>query len=665
MASISAPESLPKLSRLWMGRVWLVLCCFLSPILSAQTVPVVNPLDALSEAEIIATVELLKAQGKTNENTRFPLIDLKEPTKDDVLGSAGRVPTRREAFVVTYDHASNRTFEAVIDLKTKTIISWKEIPGVQPSFVEDDPKILEQTIRADSRWQEAMKKRGISDLENVVIIDWAGGFFGLPDEDGFRFERGASYYRGSSKDGSLRPIEGVIAYVNLNTGKVFKFVDTGVVPVPRIGAGLGAIYVDKPRARPKPLEIVQREGADFEISDGQVHWQNWRFHFALRPREGLVVDTVAYEDRGSLRSVLYRGSLSEMVVPYGDPNPGWFFRNAFDVGENNMGLYADSLEPLTDAPSNATFINAVLADDKGVPYEIPRAIALYERDGGLLWKHYDDKLKHNESRRARQLVLAWIATVGNYEYGFNWIFHQDGTLEMEVILSGFVETKALQLTGNLSSHTDEYSHLLTGNLSGVHHQHFFNFRLDMDLDGIPNSVIEQNVEPLAQSSANPYGNAFTMKETLLRNEGEAQRLINLASSRKWKIVNPSKPNASGEPVGYTLVAGENSLPFASPDSWIRKRAGFVNAHLWVTPYDPSQMHAAGFYVNQSKGGDGLPTWTQAMRSIEDRDIVLWYTMGITHIPRPEDWPVMPVHSASFKLIPNGFFAQNPGLDLPH
>jgi hypothetical protein len=117
----------------------------------------------------------------------------------------------------------------------------------------------------------------------------------------------------------------------------------------------------------------------------------------------LVVDTVAYEDQGSLRSVLYRGSLSEMVVPYGDPNPGWFFRNAFDVGENNMGLYADSLEPLTDAPSNATFINAVLADDKGVPYEIPRAIALYERDGGLLWKHYDDKLKPSRAEPVCQI----------------------------------------------------------------------------------------------------------------------------------------------------------------------------------------------------------------------------------------------------------------------
>jgi primary-amine oxidase len=641
------------------------MCCLgFSYILSAQTGSAAHPLDALSKDEIVSTVGVLKAQGKITESTRFSLIELKEPPKDEVVDFRFGGPTRREALVVVYERASNRTFEVLVDLKAKAIISWKEIPGVQPSLLEDDAKILEQAIRADVRWQEAMKKRGITDLENVVIIDWAGGYFGLHDEEGFRFERGTSYYRGSSKGGALRPVEGVVAYVNLNTGKVFKFADTGVVPTPKIGAGLGAISVDHSRRSPKPLEIVQRQGSDFEISGNEVRWQNWRFHFALQAREGVVLHTVTYEDHGRLRSVLYRGSLSEMVVPYGDPSPGWFFKNAFDEGENSMGGYTDSLEPLTDAPSNATFIDAVLANDKGVPYEIPHAMALYERDGGLLWKHYDDKLKRNESRRARQLVLGWIATVGNYEYGFNWVFHQDGTLEMEVILSGFVETKALQSTENLTNNTDPYSQVLAGNLGGVHHQHFFNFRLDMDVDGTANSIVEQNVEPLAESADNPHRNAFTMKETLLRNEREAQRQINLPSCRTWKIVNPSEATTPSQSVGYTLVAGENSLPFARPDSWIRKRAGFVNAHVWVTPYDPTQMYAAGSYVNQSKGDDGLPIWTRAGRSIENRDIVLWYTMGITHIPRPEDWPVMPVHRGGFKLVPNGFFAQNPALDVP-
>src|SRR6266852_1302485 len=518
MLSISLCKTRPRFPHLQTGSVWLAMCCFgLSHIPSAHAGPTDHPLDALSKDEIVATVDILKAQGKITESTRFPLIELHEPPKDEVVGFQTGGPMRREAFVLAYERGSNRTFEAVVDLKAKTLLSWKEISGVQPSLLEDDAKILEQAIRGDVRWQEAMRKRGITDLEDVVIIDWAGGYFGFHDEEGFRFERGVSYYRGSSKSAALRPIEGVVAYVNLNTGKVFKFVDTGVVPIPKLGAGLGAISVDKSRNAPKPLEIVQRQGADFEILGSEVRWQNWRFHFALQAREGLVLHTVGYEHHGRVRSVLYRGSLSEMVVPYGDPSPGWFFKNAFDEGEDSMGRYADSLEPMTDAPGNATFFDGVLADDKGLPFEIPRAVALYERDGGLLWKHYDDKLKRNESRRARQLVLAWIATVGNYEYGFNWVFHQDGTLEMEVILSGFVETKALQPAEDPGKHSaDPYGHVVAENLAAVHHQHFFNFRLDMDVDGTANSVVERNIEPLPPSPANPYGNAITMKETLLR-----------------------------------------------------------------------------------------------------------------------------------------------------
>ena len=90
----------------------------------------------------------------------------------------------------------------------------------------------------------------------------------------------------------------------------------------------------------------------------------------------------------------------------------------------------------------------------------------------------------------------------------------------------------------------------------------------------------------------------------------------------------------------------------------------MNAHLWVTPYDPKQTNAAGYFINFNKGGDGLPKWTSANRSIENEDIVLWYTMGITHIPRPEEWPVMTVHRAGFKLVPAGFFVRNPALDVP-
>ncbi|MBK6796421.1 MAG: hypothetical protein IPG76_06410 [Acidobacteria bacterium] len=90
----------------------------------------------------------------------------------------------------------------------------------------------------------------------------------------------------------------------------------------------------------------------------------------------------------------------------------------------------------------------------------------------------------------------------------------------------------------------------------------------------------------------------------------------------------------------------------------------MNSHLWVTQNNPDEIYAAGLYINQGKGGEGLPKWIKQNRPLENQDVVMWYSLGVTHLPRPEDWPVMPVHKAGFKLMPLGFFDRNPALDLP-
>ena len=627
-----------------------------------------SPLAPLTKDEILATVRILKEAARVSDSSSFSLISLHEPPKEEVLNPrSGSVPDR-ESFVVVYERNSNQTFEAIVDLNARKIRSWKEIHGVQPSYLTEDTKIVEDAVRADPRWQEAMHKRGITDLGKVRIDDWAGGYFGDPKESGFRFRRAISYYAGdpSASTFAAGPIEGVVVYVNLNTRKAFKFIDSGVVPRPKSATAPGSQASDHPRDALKPLQIIQSDGPNFNLQGNEVSWQNWRFRFAVNGREGLVLYTVGYEDRGKLRSILYRGSLSEMVVPYGDPSDAWYFRNAFDEGEDSMGRYANSLEPGTDAPQNATFFDATLADEAGVPFSVPRAVALYERDGGLLWKHFDRDNDHNASRRSRELVLSWIATVGNYDYGFNWVFHQDGTLEMQVLLTGIMETKGVDLAAEPDHHTPgaAHGHLVDRHLLAVHHQHFFNFRLDMDVDGTRNSVTEMNTEAEAPSRSNPYKNAFVMKKTALRSELNARRSVNLDSSRKWEVVNPTAKNRVGQSTGYILVPEENAVPYAALDSWLRKRAAFINAQFWATAYDPTQTYAAGFYANQGRGDDGLPVWTRANRSLQDRDVVIWYTLGVTHIPRPEEWPIMSVHQAGFKLMPDGFFDQNPAVDVP-
>lgn len=618
-----------------------------------------HPLDPLSKEEIATAIGILKGEEKISPASRFPMIGLREPPKVEVLNYKPGDPIRREASVVIYERASNRTGEAIVDVKARKLISWKEVPGVQPNFMVEDYELLQEIVRKNPEWQEAIRKRGITDFEHVQLDPWAAGNFGFPDEEGVRIFRAVALYRGTGMNAYARPIEGVVAYVDLNAKKVMKLVDSGGVPVAKATAEFDEKSVGKLRAAPKPLAITQPKGSSFSVDGNEVRWQKWRFRYGVHPREGLVLYTVGYEDGENLRSILYRASVSEMVIPYGDPSRSWFFRGVFDEGEYGLGQMMFPLQPGADAPDNAVFFDAVLSDEKGSPRQTARAVALYERDGGILWRHTDMDTAHNESRRARDLVLSWIATVGNYDYGFNWIFHQDGTLEMDVVLTGIMQTKGV------SGENDHHSHLVAKDVAAVHHQHFFNFRLDMDIDGASaNNVAELNTESIPSGNANPFGNAFMMKEQPLRTEMEAQRQCNLASNRMWKIFNTGIRNALGQPVGYLLVPGPNSVPYASADSSVRKRAGFLNAHVWVTPYDAAEMHAAGEYINQSKGGEGLPKWTQANRSIENRDIVLWYTMGTTHIPRPEEWPVMTSHHLGFKLVPSGFFAVNPALDVP-
>ena len=612
-----------------------------------------HPLTPLSASEISEASRIIRESHRVPDSARFTLLTLDEPPKDAVLKNLN--PPRR-AFAVLYDDPTGRTFEAVANLTTRRLDRADVIPGAQPMIGSEDSAIVDRIIRADPRWRQALLARGVRDLNRVVVISWSAGNFGLPGTETGRIVRAVPYsVEGNTRNFYAHPIEGLVAHVNLTTGRIMDILDSPRnLPIPSSPAEISAPFNLPLRDAPAPLTINQPNGPGYTIEDGEVRWQKWRFRWALHPREGLVLYTVGYEDGGRVRPVLYRGSLSEMVVPYGDPSAGWFFRNSFDAGEFGLGLNASPMRPGIDCPTNCRTFDAVIAEASGQPSTLRRAVALFERDAGIAWKHDED------ARRARELVLSFVSTVGNYDYGFDWVFHQDGMLEMRVSLTGIMAAKAVAD----GSH-DPFSHPIAKNLAAPHHQHFFTFRLDLDVDGpSPNRVVEMNSVAVPAGPRNPFGGGFEMRETPLTTEREAQRNLDLATSRKWIVVNPGAHNALGHPTGYALLPGENAVPFALPDSWVRKRAGMLNSHIWVTPYASGEMYAAGDYPNQSKGGDGLPRWTRANRPIDSRDIVLWYTMGITHNPRPEDWPVMPVHIAGFKLVPWGFFSRNPGMDIP-
>jgi primary-amine oxidase len=635
-----------------------------------------HPLEPLSADEITATAAILKRDKGFGSSVRFLSVELHEPPKRALKKYAllaGETP-ERETFVVLRDRAARTTIEAIVSLTGDSVRSWREVPGVQPGYARDEFAEADEMVRADPGFVEAMRRRGVTDMSMVSIDMWAPGNTGPAEDPGRRLMRTQVYVRSGQYDNRYaHPVEGLMVLIDLDRMAVVEVIDHGVVPVPttlanyipelvtgQIDGYAGNVPAfDEVRGDLRPLAITQPDGPSFTLDGYAIEWQKWRLRVGYSPREGLLLHEVGYLDQGRLRPILHRASISELYVPYGDPNPSQRVKNAFDIGEGGIGPWLVPLMLNCDCLGEIRYLDVVLSDEDGDPVTLPNAICLHEEDYGIVWKHVDGNLGHMETRRQRRLVVSCWATANNYDYGFFWYFYVDGTIEFEVKLTGIVSTGAFTPDAPPECGTP-----LAPGLYAPNHQHFFNVRLDMCVNGERNSVYEVDSVALPAGPDNPHGNAWRARRTLLANESEAQRTVDPLAGRYWTVVNPAVRNHVGQPVGYKLMPGDNILPLAHEGSQNHRRAGFTYRHLWVTAYDPAERYAAGDYPNQRPDDDGLPRYVQANRPLDETDVVVWYTFGAHHVPRLEDWPVMPVSCVGFHLKPVGFFDGNPALDLP-
>jgi primary-amine oxidase len=619
-----------------------------------------HPYDPLTADEIRAAVAAVLAARIELTEPRFPLVRTDLPPKETLRTS--RDHAERAAFLVVYDRADAATYEARVHLASGTVTEWRHVPGVQPAIMIEEIMELDAIVKKSPESVAALARHGVVDLDLLQIDPWSTGT--LPVDGvtpGRRIIRASAYVREFPEDnGYARPVGNLVFVVDCNERAVVAIEEGDPVPLPPESGNYDVASVGPLRTDLRPLEITQSEGPSFTVSGNVIEWQRWRMHVHIDAVEGLVLSDVSYADQGRRRSILHRAAISEMVVPYGDTSSDFYFRNVFDAGEYNLGKTVGSLSLGCDCLGEIRYLDAVLADESGEPQTISNAICLHEEDYGILWKHWNFRYSDRpEVRRSRRLVVSAIHTIGNYEYGFFWYFYLDGTIQFEAKLTGIVQTRAVA-PGEIPG----YGTLVAPGLDAPNHQHLFNMRLDFEVDGPHNTVYEVDAVGLPMGPGNEHGNAIVARKTPITNERDARRACNPATARTWKIVNPNVTNRLGEPVAYKLVPFTGPTLLAAPESDLARRAEFARHHLWVTRYDPSELHAAGDYPNQHPGGEGLSKWTEADRAVADTDLVLWYTFGAHHVVRPEDWPVMPVTHIGFKLKPSGFFDGNPALDMP-
>lgn len=160
----------------------------------------------------------------------------------------------------------------------------------------------------------------------------------------------------------------------------------------------------------KPIIVQQPQGVSFTVKGHEIDWQKWNMRISMNYREGLVIHNVSYQDGPEKRPLFYRISLSEMVVPYADPQAPHFRKHAFDVGEYGLGLCTNSLALGCDCLGSIYYFDATFNDHEGKPFHVPNAVCMHEEDHGILFKHTDYRNGRAHTVRSRRLVISHIVT---------------------------------------------------------------------------------------------------------------------------------------------------------------------------------------------------------------------------------------------------------------
>ncbi|CAI6333424.1 unnamed protein product [Periconia digitata] len=407
----------------------------------------------------------------------------------------------------------------------------------------------------------------------------------------------------------------------------------------------------------KPINITQPAGPSFKVTDESlVEWQKWRFRVSFNPREGAVLHDVHYDGR----SILYRLSVSEMTVPYGDARAPFHRKQAFDFGDGGAGNCANNLSLGCDCLGVIKYFDAVVVGSDGEPRHHPNVVCLHEQDNGIGWKHTNWRTGRAVVTRLRELVVQFIITLANYEYVFAFKLDTAGGITVEVRATGIVSVVNID-----PGKTSEYGNVVSGGVLAQNHQHIFATRLDPAIDGHKNSMLYEESHTVAQNpETNPNGNFYEIRKTPITHSSGHDAAPH--HNRVFKIINQNKKNRfSGNPVAYKFTPPATQKLLAAPGSIQSNRALFTQHHVWVTKYQEDELYAAGHYTLQSqqeKGG--VADMAKRNDEVTNEDLVLWNVFGLTHNPRVEDWPVMPCEIFQLHFRPSDFFDRNPAIDVP-
>lgn len=641
---------------------------------------VLSPWHSLTAVEINeASAAVSSAFGS---DVIFNRISLTEPDKERARSWEAGQSSPRSADVVY--RLKRATYRVQYDFENATISEPQEITSGQPMLMSEELLGAIEVVNQLPEVIAVLEQRGITGTDGLCLPRTVGRFFAdIADPVNDRLMRFDCFnIRGQSGLGLLptssafaRPVEGFSILFDIEQLELIELTDAfkGSDHPPNDFEVI-EFHESALDTRPvlKPMVITQPEGQNFEITGSQINWQGWQFHLRFDPRQGTILNNIGVVSDQSFRPVAYEIAMSEMFVPYQDPDAHWFYRAYFDMGEYGFGNMATELKG-SDCPSTAVYQDVVLHTANGDAFTAENRICIFEFDPGYpSWRHHESMynevpgiVKHN-SRPATNLVVRMVAVIGNYDYFQDYIFQQDGRIRIRLISTGIDATKGVfsaSLDDARAAEETQTGTLIAPYRLGVNHDHFFSYRIDMDVDGVDNTFVRQRLVSAQQPTDAPRQGIWKVQQERVLSEQQAQTTMKVDKPALLTFTSSTARNEMGYPTSYQLMF-PNTHPLVTMDDVIYQRAGFLKNNLWVTRYKRDELFSTGLAVNQSDVGQGLPQYAADNEAIEDTDLVAWPMIGFHHVPMAEDWPVMPAKVDEITLKPRNFFNRNPALDVP-
>ncbi|EXJ78186.1 hypothetical protein A1O3_09347 [Capronia epimyces CBS 606.96] len=655
-----------------------------------------HPLNPLDPAEVRKACQLLKQHlGLSTDQIRFKVVDLAEPPKSLVLvylqdpsvdkGTPPR-PIDRKARVYYHARGSQLLGKAVVNITAGAVEENAELADVQGpvDWVEFD--LVQTACNSHPAVLAEVAKLKLPPGAKVINDPWA---YGTDDAAERRRLFQCYMYIVLNDDPQANHYSLPAPFAPIFDAHTLELVDLQRLPLddgaevdqetqpwtPVQPVEYSKNLLDKQsfRADLKPLQIVQPEGPSFSITGRTVHWQKWTFQLGWTIREGPVLHDVRYDGR----RLFYRVAMSEMTVPYGDPRSPYHRKQAFDLGDSGFGLTSNTLTLGCDCLGHIAYFDGINVSGTGEPISMPNVVCMHEIDQGIGWKHTNVRNGMSSVVRDRQLVVQCTATVANYEYILGFVLDQAANLHVEVKATGIVSTMPTR------AKSSPWGTVVAPGVLAANHQHLFCLRVDPNLDGdgdgdgegggdgdgmsktgSGNTIVYDDCIPVRdEPDLDPFGCGFRVHTTPITKPGGYD--LDLTKARTFRIINPSRINrVSNKPVGYKLHASPSQMLMMGPHTFNYKRGIFTSKPVWVTKYRDDELWAAGEFTNQSREDTGLAVWSARDEGIENQDVVLWHTFGVTHVTRPEDFPVMPHEKFTVSLKPTSFFDSNPSNDVP-